>query len=67
MGCCGGGFGLRRQTQRDTEPEPAEERDLNPDTVLKLRLARGEITVEQYRNLLEVLRSPDGVSVAANT
>jgi hypothetical protein len=67
MGCCGGGlgFGRRGSPNRDPEPDPITERDVNPESALKLRLARGEITVEEYRSLLDVLRAPTGPSVAA--
>lgn len=62
MGCCGGGtgFGRRGSPRYDAEPDPITERDINPESALKLRLARGEITLEEYRSLLEVLSAPAG-------
>lgn len=67
MGCCGGGigFGRRGSPDRDVETNPVTERDVNPENALKLRLARGEITVEEYRSLLEVLLAPGGASISA--
>ena len=59
MGRCGGGLGFGRHgaPNRDPKPEPITERDANPESALKLRLARAEITVDDYQNLLEVLRA----------
>lgn len=64
MGCCGGGgggsfFGRRRSYQDDPGPalatrEPGEAPD--PVAILKERLARGEITLEDYQRLLEVVK-----------
>lgn len=67
MGCCGGGSGLGRQRalNRDMEPDVAAGGDTNPETALKLRLARGEITVEGYRELLDVLRAPEAGQAAS--
>lgn len=58
MGCCGGGFlrhrewpqGVRTFTGRH---EVGEE---SPVDILRARLARGEITAEEYRQLLSVLQ-----------
>lgn len=68
MGCCGAGgigFGRRGWRDKDVDTDPTTESDLNPEGVLKLRLARGEITVEQYRSLLDVLHAPNDARAVA--
>ena len=56
MGCCGGGFsGFFRQRQPQYQPQPVPEKQSSPLDVLKERLARGEITIDEYRKLAEVL------------
>lgn len=68
MGCCGGGgigLGRRGSRDKDVDTDPTTESDVNPESVLKLRLARGEITVEQYRSLLDVLHAPNDTRAVA--
>lgn len=59
MGCCGMGSmrmgSHHRHDAAETETERAIERE-DPTDILKLRLARGEITVQEYRDLLATLR-----------
>lgn len=52
MSCCGG-TGAFRPEER-TEPQPAGARE-DPLTILAERLARGEITVEEYERIRAVL------------
>jgi uncharacterized membrane protein len=56
VGCCGGGHFAHR---RMPAPEPERQRPAtpsDPESILKERLARGEITVEEYRQIREALR-----------
>lgn len=56
MGCCGGGFGGffgQRQPQHQLQQTP--EKQNAPLNLLKERLARGEITMDEYKKLAEVL------------
>ena len=53
MGCCGGGFSWRNQNQQ-AAPMPMQQG--SPIDALKIRLAQGEITVEEYQKLLGVLQ-----------
>ncbi len=60
-GMMGGLFGPNpRPRESQMQPNPlASGADVgveDPETTLKLRLARGEITVEEYRQILGVLR-----------
>ncbi len=56
MGCCGGGFsGFFGQRQPQYQPQSAPEKQNAPLDLLKERLARGEITVDEYRKLAEIL------------
>ena len=63
MGCCGGGgsfLSRRRGYQGDAGPALAtrqqEAEASDPATILKQRLARGEINPEEYQRLLEIVK-----------
>ncbi len=66
MGCGGmmgngGGFGgspfvRERRVRLNARPSEAEAHGEDPETTLKRRLARGEITVEEYQQILSVIR-----------
>ena len=49
MGCCGGGG--RHANYREVETR----REEDPLATLKSRLAKGEITVDEYERMLDVL------------
>ena len=56
MGCCGGGFSRRNFTQQAPEQAPpAPMRQESSLEALKTRLARGEITIDEYQQLRSVL------------
>lgn len=52
MGCCGGGLFSRNQGQQSPTPSRID----SPIDALKTRLARGEISVDEYQKLLQVLQ-----------
>lgn len=54
MGCCGGGWrhGPEGDEASRQQAGPATE---DPLAILKVRLAEGEITVEEYERLVAVL------------
>lgn len=57
----GGFFGSRprlpeRRVRLNAQPSGAEAGGEDPETILKRRLARGEITAEEYQQILGVLR-----------
>jgi uncharacterized membrane protein len=54
MGCCGGGGFFRRQPTAVIGA--GADGQNSPIDSLKTRLARGEITVEEYQKLLSVLQ-----------
>ena len=60
MGCCGGGFSRRNSTWRADRqamqaPMRREFSQESPLEALKMRLARGEITMDEYQQLRSVL------------
>lgn len=57
MSCCGGGlFGNRQQNQGSQAPQGSVNHNLSPIDTLKIRLAQGEITIDEYQKLLTVLQ-----------
>lgn len=52
MGCCGGGFSSFFQQR---QPQVTPEKQYTPLEILRERLAKGEITQDEYRKLAEVL------------
>lgn len=59
MSCCGGGgfFGNRQQQyQTPQAPQTPVNNNLSPIDALKIRLAKGEITIDEYQKLLAVLQ-----------
>jgi uncharacterized membrane protein len=57
MGCCGGGmFHSHRKSVAVPPERKRAAAPSDPEAILKERLARGEITVEEYRQLREALR-----------
>lgn len=65
MGCCGGNgggaFWPRRGRNESRyapgpDPSPAGE-PADPLAILKARLAKGEITIEEYQRLVDVVRA----------
>ena len=56
MGCCGGGFSRRNSTSHGIQQAPPEPmRQESSLETLKTRLARGEITIDEYQQLRSVL------------
>lgn len=57
MSCCGGGlFGNRQQNQASQGPQGPVNPNLSPIDTLKIRLAQGEISIDEYQKLLSVLQ-----------
>lgn len=52
MSCCGGG---RREEPRKTDMQRAVTAAEDPLMILKMRLAKGEITPEEYDRLAAIL------------
>jgi len=50
-------YAITTSSNRPSEPHPSLGRGGDPGGVLDGRLARGEITVEEYRNLRDVMGS----------
>jgi len=64
MGCCGGGsyrdagYGWRRNRGRAQDRnESGRETNATPMELLKERLAKGEITLEEYQQISQALSS----------
>jgi len=53
MMCCCGGHGHMQEESHDHSLPAAKD---DPEAILKTRLARGEITIEEYQRLLDVLK-----------
>ncbi|MDR6224034.1 putative membrane protein [Desmospora profundinema] len=54
MGCCGLSS---KQYKNHTQESPREaDPNVSPLDLLKIRLARGEISIEEYENTKEILR-----------
>lgn len=51
MGCCGPSFGRSNKKEKETNTSQTE----NPLDLLKIRLAKGEITFEEYEKTKAVL------------
>jgi putative membrane protein len=47
---------LQRPGQPDQQPPPDQQPRQNPEEVLALRLARGELDLEEYRQRLQTLQ-----------
>lgn len=54
MGCCGGGHAHMREAGEVPE-QPTSRDSEDPMAILKTRLARGEITIEEYEKTVAVL------------
>lgn len=61
MGCGGPRFNIPIPYPYPTSSSPARERPESAKDILKMRLAQGEITIEEYEDMLRVL---DGNSVS---
>ena len=57
MGCCGGGLFSRNQNQQSQVP--VQSRVDTPIEALKTRLARGEISIDEYQKLMSVLQQDE--------
>ena len=55
MGCGGGRMFIPYPFPTAMEPLPEEHRQSTKD-ILKMRLARGEITIDEYQDMLSVLQ-----------
>ncbi|HUC91499.1 MAG TPA: hypothetical protein VMS09_05630 [Paenibacillus sp.] len=53
MGCCGTPSHRNKKTGHDHNPKPL---DLKPLDLLKIRLAKGEISFEEYEKMKVVLQ-----------
>lgn len=51
-----GWFGGRQMSDQDPAPRMAPMDDEDPESILKRRLARGEITIDEYRALRDTLK-----------
>ncbi|KUO96199.1 hypothetical protein ATW55_14715 [Ferroacidibacillus organovorans] len=57
MSCCGGSWGSKRNQNQSTQPTGVTQN--SPIDTLKIRLAKGEISIEEYMRLMDVLQGND--------
>ena len=55
MGCGGPRFSIPIPYPYPAPPSPTPERTESAKDILKMRLARGEISIEEYQDMLRVL------------
>ena len=60
MGCCGGGHSMNSSRRGDSD------RQSDPIELLKARLIRGDISVDEYEKTLRVLNLADPTSQTAS-
>lgn len=54
MSCCGGSWGSKRNQGQSTQSSTVTQD--SPINTLKVRLAKGEISIEEYIKLMDVLQ-----------
>ena len=58
MGCGGPRFSIPIPYPYTAPPNSALERPKSAEDILKMRLAQGEISIEEYQDMLRVLNGP---------